>query len=169
MPATTGNSVSDGPRVEPGGLIVDAACFGERRDDAARQVEDGKPPSSSGVAAECRLERDPFSVRGKGRALDAVADGTDRARRDVALHEVSVAPGRHGREEPVVVLGEGDAPEVQIGGPVRPSVDRHAEVLKRPLESFARGGQTSGACGEPPTVVRIPGDEDGPRDAAAAR
>jgi hypothetical protein len=79
---------------------------------------------------------------------------------EVAGHEVAHSPGQHGGVE-VLVVGEGDAPEVLVDRLVRPAVERDREVLQI-LQVVVLRVDDAGAGGEHASVVGVALHEHGP-------
>ena len=65
---------------------------------------------------DCRglLEGDARLVRRERRALQVRRQHAAPARLDAALHEIALLPGTERRVDAVVVMGERDAPEVEV-------------------------------------------------------
>lgn len=102
--------------VTPDGLVVDVAVFTGRGLAQGAQIEDVEPPGSVGVGArDALLVGDPGAVGRQRGAFDVGVQGPEGSGAAVAADEIGLSAGGGGGVE-AGVIGEGDAPDVDVGG-----------------------------------------------------
>ena len=114
------------------------------------------------------LVGDPGPVRRQGRALDPRVQPGQRALGQVAADQPRVAAAADGGVEAVVV-GEGDAPDVEVRRSVGAVVQDHPEVLEVAVVVAVAQVAHGGRGGEAGVGVGVAGDEDGGRRQGAVR